>query len=77
MIQNKHLRRSLKEGVSSKLSLFQLCDKLELLRRGKRPFVVAVVVQMEVSLRQGGELKEGSIQRVPDHWRTLYIQIYK
>lgn len=60
MIQNKHLRRSLKEGVSSKLSLFQLCEKLELLRHGKRPFVV-VVVHMEVSLRQGGELKEGAI----------------
>lgn len=33
MIPNKLLRRSLKEGVSS---LFQLCDKLELLTRGKR-----------------------------------------
>lgn len=77
MIQNKHLRRSLEEGVSSKLSLFQLCDKLELLRHGKRPFVVAVVVQMEVFLRQGGELKEGTIQRVPDHCMALCIQIYK
>lgn len=61
MIQNKHLRRSLKEGVSSKLSLFQLCEKLELLSHGKRPFVVVVVVHMEVSLRQGRELKEGAI----------------
>lgn len=51
MIQNNHLRRSLKEDVSSKQSLFQLCDKLELLLLAKRPFVV--VVQMEVSLRQG------------------------
>lgn len=57
MIQGKHLRRFLKEGVSSRLSLFQLCDKL--LRCGKRSFVV--VVQMEVSLRQGGKLKEGAI----------------
>lgn len=36
MIQSKHLRRSLKEGVSSKLSLFQLCEKLELLKCGKK-----------------------------------------
>lgn len=35
----------------------------------KRPFVV--VVQREVFLRQGGELKESTIQRIPDHCRAL------
>lgn len=38
---------------------------------GKRPFVVVVVVHMEISLRQGGEVKERTIQRVLDHCRAL------